>query len=249
MRNLLAATAAIALAAGMAPPAHAILQITAAVDGVQVFTCSDNAACDQNLALGTLQLANGVFSGIAINGSISTSTAGPPGILNTSSLSIINTTGVIHNIEAAVGATGFIGPVSSFATSTSGVWQTAAGSTILSDFFNDPLNVQGADTATDTPGTQIDTFSDTAVGLADAYSHNASGVVIDPSLYSMTQHFDLDLVAGGQLVNRGGTEIKSAAVNEPGSTLGMLGIGLIGAGIVARRRNKKPANAGPYAIA
>jgi hypothetical protein len=88
-------------AAGMlgfaSAPAHATLQIITDISGTMA-GCVDQAACDLNPAVGIIQVANSVINGVLINGSIQTSTGTPanpgPDILNTSSLSIINATGI-----------------------------------------------------------------------------------------------------------------------------------------------------------
>src|SRR5207344_151224 len=143
-------------------PAHATLQI-AIQGGATSFFCADNSGtgCDLNPAIGTIQLANQTIGGIQVNGSIQTSVGtpanpGPLDILNTSSLSLINTTAVPVSFLVTIGDTDFAAPVTSFATSGSGVWQTANGSTITLNWFNDPANAQGADNPTDTPGNLID---------------------------------------------------------------------------------------------
>jgi hypothetical protein len=133
--------------AGLAVPAHATLQVIATptwwrggtkcyrdVSGVTSL-CVDNAACDTNPAIGINQVANGVLNGVAVNGSIQTSTGTPanpgPDILNTCSLSIINLTGVTKTFTVVVSDTDFTGPVASWATSGSGTWQSAIGSHTL----------------------------------------------------------------------------------------------------------------------
>jgi hypothetical protein len=220
----------------MSGPSHAVLQLAYDFGGTTGL-CIDNTGCDINPAVGTLQLADQVINGVEVNGSIQTSTKSASlDILNTSSLSVVNTTGASIPVTVTVGDNGFIGPVTQFATAGSGVWQNAIGSTITLNWYNDPANTQGAGAAGDTPGSLIDTFTSTAVLLADSFSHNGSGPVSDGALFSMTEQAIGTLTAGATLLNRGQTEIKSAvAVSEP-SSLAVMGGALLGMALWLRRR-------------
>jgi hypothetical protein len=232
-----------AVAAGamgfVSAPAHATLQVLADVGGT-IATCVDNASCDSNPAVGIIQTANQNINGIQINGSIQSSTGTPanPGsdILNTSSLSLINTTASSVSVTVLVSDTDFTGPVGSFATAGAGTWQNAIGSAITLNWFDDPTNAQGAGFVGNTPGNLIDSFSNAATLIVDSFSHNGSGAISDSGPFSMTEEATFTLTAFGQLVNRGQTEIKNA-VPEP-STWAMMLFGFVGLGYAGFRKTR-----------
>lgn len=217
-------------------PASATLQVIVDVSGT-IASCVDNAACDMNPAVGTIQTANSTINGVLVNGSIQTSTGTSrtpgPDILNTSSTSIINLTALTKNVTVAVSDTDFIGPVTFFSSAGAGTWQGAIGSTITMNWFDDPLNGQGADTPTDTPGNLVDTFTHKAVTIADSFSHDGGGAVSDTGPFSMTEQAVFTLTPFGQLINRGQTEIKGIPES---STWAMMLLGFVGLGYAGFRK-------------
>jgi len=83
----------------------------------------------------------------------------------------------------------------------------------------------------------LHTFTDVAGPLTDAFATSLVGPANDPSLFSMTETAAGTLVASGQLVSRGQTEIKElvTVVPEPGS-LALLGGALFGLGLLGRAK-------------
>jgi hypothetical protein len=235
--------AAAGLVAGVSAPAHAVLQIAADVNGITT-TCVDNASCDLDSTIGTLELANQTFAGVQVNGSLQTSvgTVLTPGVptINTGSFSIINKNHVPVTITVAVGDINFLGPVNTFDASGSGTWQNGplgqkvAGSKIVMNWYDDPTNTQGAGTPFSHPGNLLFSFTQTATGNADSFSASDAGLVSDIGNFSMTETAVITLMPGAELVSRGQTEIKMA-IPEP-STWAMMGLGFTALGYAGFRR-------------
>ena len=233
-----------------ATPSHALLELAATVNGVNFCATDNNVACvfgtqilDTSATVGVLALGNSstpiIINGLSILGSVQTQTvASAPGqlnILNSSSLTVVNTT--VSNITStlSIGATNFAGPSTQAFTSGSGTFQTAIGSSAALFWFDDPANGQGGETNLDRPGNQVDSFLSTANLPVDSFSHSSGPIAVnDPALYSMTLGLNLTLTPGGQLISRGQTEIKNR-VPEPG-TLALLGVAALGMVGLGRKR-------------
>lgn len=230
----------------IANPAKAGLQLAANVSGV-LFSCADQAACDNNPAVGFLGI--GTVVPLAINGvqvaaslhfiqdTSSTDT------ISSSSLTVTNTSGAARNITVAVGADDFSGgPTGTWSSAGSGTFLNSLGSSMDLGFFIDSANNQPADNSTDTPGVQVDSFTFTSLTNPDAFSHNgAGGPVATNTNYSMTLQFEFDLNDGGSLVSRGQALITDSPVPqevpEPASLI-LFGAGLVGLGAMSYRRRR-----------
>jgi hypothetical protein len=235
----IALAATLAVAAG---PAHAALQLAIDVGGTP-FACVDNAACDQDPALGILAIGNQTIGGVIVNGSIQAADHGALSALSTSSLSIINENAAAVAVAAAISDTDFFSANSAVVVGIagSGTWQGALGSSIALGWFVDPANAQGANTPTDAPGSQVGSFSNSPALIVDSFSDATSLSFATPSPFSMTLTVSGTLAPFAQLINRG-QDIAAAPVPEaPTWALAALGFAALGFGALTRRRPRRPA--------
>lgn len=200
---------------------------------------------------GVIATADGTRSnGLTVNGSNQTSVgtpADPAGsdILSAGASSVVNGTADPIHVVATVSATDFTPASLQALTTGSGTFVSAPGGTITLRYWNDPANAQGAETVSDTPGTPIDTYSFTTTSGDQSFSHDSDPFAVsDAGPYSMTIQFDYTLPAGGSLISRGQAEIApQVRIAEPGSLL-LLGTGLLGAGVMTRRKHRKNSSPG-----
>jgi hypothetical protein len=246
-------------------PADATLIVSGSFDGGAPVFAIDNSAVstcgavavgcqlpDLDPTVGILTLAPttaGAGGGLNIQGTVQTSDRPNGG----STLNRLDSTGTQvtalsgdHTFVVAVGDTNFIGPVTQATTTGAGQWSHLGGgygaTDILMRWFNDPLNDQGAESPSDTPGLLLDTFAATPGGLGGAnpqsFAHTGGPFgVNDPDLFSMTLQFSGTLAEGVRLTGREMTLVKPLAVSQP-PALGLysLGAALMGLVLVARRR-------------
>jgi len=227
-------------------PAQASFLLAIDVNGVQACASDNNAGCgfgtqlfDIDPTVGVMSFGNLplVIGGLEITGSVQQATIGGPfNILNTSSTQITNISGGTISGMFAVSATGFTPFASTAFASGSATWQNAVGSSIQMGWYNDPLNAQGAQFATDTPGIELFTCSDSITLIADATAcSNGPISVEDLNPFSMTLFTSFNLTSGATVVNRGQTEIKPVATDVPEpSALFLLGLSTMF--VLARRK-------------
>ena len=186
-----------------------------------------------------IALAPTTVGGIAIQGEFGSSTFGAQNKLTSSASDVQNNNATTSRIQVAISGQNFIGPDTFVSLSASGTWQNTSGSIFSANWFNDPANILGAATATDGPGNNVGAFlSPVAADPTSSFQFSpATGLLPMPDVgnFSMTEVFTYTLLAGGELVSRGTTEIKSNAIAEPAS-LFLFGSAMIGLGLIKRSK-------------
>jgi hypothetical protein len=233
---LLAATALAAIA--FVPSANATLQLSIGANG-STFTCADGQlGCDLSGGANNLLTVNTLVGGAFVQITLTQSTAGATNSLQLSSSNIENQSGAPLTVTLLASQTDFIGPVTSVNNSGSLTFNDNVGapdSTLK--FWADAANTQGAN-PTNTPGTLLESVSGAATTNPDSFSGSNVAAFVDGDSFSMTEGAALALITGGSVTGFNQSMVTSAGtipVPEP-MTLGILGMGLLGLGMVRYRR-------------
>jgi hypothetical protein len=179
-----------------------------------------------------------VINGVEVNGSLHRQTVGGMEILDSSSLSVVNTNNFAVEIDVVVGANGYMDN-SSISVSGSGTFLLSDGSTLVNEWWFRPGTSQpGADPFdTARPGTLLHSFTTTAAGTAYSYSDSKADIAaLVAGTYGLEEVFRFTLAAnGGSLTSRGQVAIGIEEVPEPAS-LALVGLGGLAIAFVRRQK-------------
>jgi hypothetical protein len=239
MRHALLAGIAALAALAFVPSANATLQLSIGANG-STFTCADGQlGCDLSGGANNLLTVNTLVGGAFVQITLTQSTAGATNSLQLSSSNIENQSGAPLTVTLLASQTDFIGPVTAVNNSGSLTFNDNVGapdSTLK--FWADAANTQGAN-PTNTPGTLLESVSGAATTNPDSFSGSNVAAFVDGDSFSMTEGAALALITGGSVTGFNQSMVTSAGsipVPEPMS-LGILGMGLLGLGMVRYRRS------------
>jgi hypothetical protein len=253
-----------AILLSLPPRADAVLQAALQIDAGPIFRACDNVAAggaclggvatfsDINPAVGRLDTLGATIGDITFGLAAQTADKGALNTLSSSGTQIQNSGAVSHTILFTIGDTSFLGPALTFTATGSGTWvdpvnvtATFGPSEITMEWWNDPANIQGADTTGDTPGNLVfgpSNFNPVDGTNNQSFAFNSGAnqplAIPDPGLFSMTLDNTLVLGPGIRLESRGQAESKPQAVVPAPATLLLLGSAL---GLLGWRRWKSPA--------
>ena len=231
-RLILSIVTAGGAAAALSTQAGATLQFSVGA-GDESYTCVDNSPCDTNPATGIISIPEISFEGITGTDVTVTATGE---VLSFTVGSLTNDTGGTLSANFAVSDTGFGSDPTRFKTVFTTTWRDALGSSIDVGWFDDPENAQGANSPTDTPGSEFDSFDAAAISTeSDTESHSATGALDVSPPFSVT-------VGGSIVLVNGGTESASESVSfavPEASTWTMMIAGFAGLGLAGYRASRK----------
>jgi len=249
-RLLVIVVCVIALALVLPAPVSAILQIDIFVEdsvntGINYHhVIVDGGVGDTDSVVNNqINLGNNFqpIPNFIVQGSFHTSKPGGLNLITSGSSSVNNNRNTPTHARVAVSDTDFKPPAKVAEVTGSGTFTVASGSAIHLQYYDDPANVQGANSLVGvlTPGDKIATFDYTATKSQDSFSYNQDNIAVsDLDPYSMTLYFDFTLTPGGQITSRGQSMIKPIApVPEfPSAALpAAMVIGLLGVALFVQR--------------
>ena len=227
---LLAAVAALAFIGS----ANATLQLSIGANG-NTFTCADGQlGCDLSGGANNLLTVNTLVGGAFVQITLVQSISGTNNSLQMSSSNIENQSGAPLVVTLLASQTGFTAPVTAVNNSGSLTFNSNVGapdSTLK--FWADTANTQGAN-PTNTPGALLETVSGAAATDPDSFAGSNIAAFAAGAPFSMTEGAALALITGGSITGFNQSMVTTNAIPEPVS-LGMLGMGLIGLGMVRRK--------------
>jgi hypothetical protein len=229
-RFLLGAT----ILASMVTPALATLQLSI-TDGTSTFSCRDGQlGCDLSGGANNLLVVDTTLDGFFVQVTLAQSTFGTHNVLQLSSANIENNGSATGTISFVASDINFHAPVNTIEESGSLTFNNSVGSGPSSvSFFADHANGQGANPL-NTPGSLLDTFSDTPVTNPDSFSGTHLSSFVSGSPFSMTESASLNLIAGGSVT--GFDQSMTASVVPETSTWVMMLLGFVGLGFAGMRR-------------
>jgi hypothetical protein len=223
------------LAALIAGPAHATLQLSISANG-STFSCFDGElSCDVSGGANNLLTIDTTIGGAFVQLTLAQSSFGRTNELQLSSSNIINQSGAPIDIKLLASDTNFVNPITGIRESSSLTFNSAIGSPAsFLQFWADPNNVQGAN-LTNTPGTLLFTATGTPVTDPDSFDGTHFNPFVLDAPFSMTEGASLNLISGATVT--GFNEAMQTSVPEP-KTWALLGVGFAVMGLMGLRGRK-----------